>query len=106
MYSKTSSGTFSKITSRNFSLRDRIDEQTRNLIDSCLRIGSIQDNLLSYFKDRAKTYNNPTVIESSYQLMDMERSRIRSVLYQLLVMLNMTEEALLLSNHWSKSHKN
>lgn len=87
---------------RAFSLREKIDEQARNLVDSCLRIGSIQDNLLYYFKDRARAYDNPTVVESSYQLMDMERSRIRSVLYQLLVMLNMTEEALLLNNHWSK----
>ena len=87
---------------KTFSLREKIDEQTKNLVDSCLRIGSIQDNLLFYFKDRVRSHDNPTVFQSSYHLMDMERSRVRSVLYQLLVMLNMTEEALLLSKHWNE----
>ncbi len=88
---------------KKFSIREKIDEQVKNLLDSCLRIGSIQDNLLSHF--RRSMYNSPTVVESSYQLLEMERSRVRSVLYQLLVMLNMTDEALILSNYWNETKK-
>ena len=85
------------------SLRDRITESLGNLGESCLRIGSYQDNIISYFNstNTSTSIDSPNVIESSYMLMNMVRSRIRAVLYGLLIMLNMPDEALVLRKFWS-----
>ena len=85
-----------------FKLRDKISDQLLRITESSLRIGAIQDNLLTYFGNSSASIDNPTVVESSYQLMDMEKNRVRSVLYTLLITLNMTDEAMVLRQHWNK----
>jgi len=99
---KMKTGSSNGIVSTGISLRDQINSQVKKLQESCLRIGSLQDNLIAIMRTSISAAS-PTVIESSYSLMDMERNRVRSVLYSLLVAINMPDEAALLMKYWSES---
>lgn len=81
------------------SIRDQISSHLEILGESCLRIGNIQDNLFS-FMNKQSLSDSPTVIALSYSLIGKEKSKIKDVIFKLLVAINMNEEALLLKKFW------